>query len=315
MSYLLAFTLITSNRLLATHKDPTTSRSVSAQSNKEVISIARRASSMRPESPAFIPSSATTAPSTKTPANVFLPSLHHSIYAFAPSSGHLAGDLNTSSQSSQDCSADLKISPVLRNMENGRPVLINAVNQSTKVDVGSSQHTLTPLIALPNGGQRTLLKDCQSTAEGFVGAKSEFVSQSHGQFYSLTSNYENDQTTSPLTSFNSVASRDDPYCPLDILDSPLDQAAYGHQGLQPIKPAVLTPSAHLQQKSITTLLVSDSTYGATSGDEPRTNSWRGPGTTLGSEDATKRYLLEESAATEPVGMVDVCRLPRTSRLI
>lgn len=195
-------------------------------------------------------------------------------------------------------------------------MLINAVNQSTKVDVGSSQHTLTPLIALPNGGQRTLLEDCQSNAEGFVEAKSELVSESHGQFDSLTSsNYENDQKTYPLPSFNSVTSRDDPYCPLHILDAPLDQAAYGHQGLQPIKQAVLTPSAHIQPKSITTLLVSDSTYGATSGDEPRTNTWRDPGTTLGSEDATKRYLSEESAATEPLGTVDVCRLPRTSRLI
>lgn len=271
---------------------------------------------MRPESPAFIPSSATTAPSTKTPANVFLPSLDDSIYAFAPSSGHLAGSLNTSSQSSQDCSAELKLSPVMQNMENGRPVLINAVNQSTKLDVGSSQHTLTPLIALPNGGQRTLLEDFQSTAEGFVEAKSELVSQSHGQLDSLTSsNYGNDQTTSPLPSFNSVTSRDDPYCLLHILDAPLDQAAYGHQGLQPIKQAVLTPSAHIQPKSITTLLVSDRSYGETSGDEPRTNSWRDTGTSLGYEDATKRYLSEESAATEPVGTVDVCRLPRTSRLI
>lgn len=312
VSSFLVFKLITSNRLLATDKDPTASRSVSAQSNKEVNSIARLASSMRPESPAFVPSSATTAPSTKTPANVFLPSLDDSIYAFAPSSGHFAGDLNTSSQSSQDCSADLKLSPVIRNTENGRPVLINAVNQSTKLDVGSSQHTLTPLIPLPNGGQRTLLEDCQSTVEGFAEAKSELVSQNHGQLDSLTSsNYGNDQTTSTLPSSNSATSRDDPYSPLHILDAPLDQAAYGHQGLQPIKQAVLTPSAHIQPESITTLLVSDRSCGATSRDEPRTNSWRDPGTTLGNEDATERYLSEESAATESAGTVDVCRLPRT----
>lgn len=307
VSSFLAFKLITSNRLLATDKDPTTSRSVSAQSNKEVNSIARLASSMHPESPAFVPSSATTAPNTKTPANVFLPSLDDSIYAFAPSSGHLAGDLNTSSQSSQDCSAELKLSPVMRNMENGRPVLINAVNQSTKLYVGSSQHTLTPLIPLPNGGQRTLLEDFQSTVEGFAEAKSELVSQNHGQLDSLTSsNYGNNQRTSTLPSSNSVTSRDDPYSPLHILDAPLDQAAYGHQGLQPIKQAVLAPSAHIQPESITALLVSDRSCGATSRDEPRTNSWRDPGKTLGNEDATKRYLSEESAGT-----VDVCRLPRT----
>lgn len=303
----MAFKLITSNRLLATDKDPTTSRSVSAQSNKEANSIARLASSMRPESPAFVPSSATTAPSTKTPANVFLPSLDDSIYAFAPSSGHLAGDLNTSSQSSQDCSAEFKLSPVMRNMENGRPVLINAVNQSTKLDVGSSQHTLTPLVPLPNGGQRTLFEDCQSTVEGIAEAKSELVSQNHGQLDSLiSSNYRNDQTTSTLTSSNSVTSRDDPYSPLHILDAPLDQATYGHQGLQPIKQAVLIPSAHIQPKSVTTLLISGRSCGATSGDEPRTNSWRDPGTTLRNEDATKRSLSEEPAATESVGTADVC---------
>lgn len=262
---------------------------------------------MRPESPAFVPSSATTAPSTKTPANVFLPSLDDSIYAYAPSSGHLARDLNTSSQSSQDCSAEFKPSPVMRNMENGRPVLINAVNQSTKLDVGSSQHTLTPLVPLPNGGQRTLLEDCQSTVEGIAEAKSELVSQNHGQLDSLTSlNYRNDQTTSTLPSSNSVTSRDDPYSPLHILDAPLDQATYGHQGLQPIKQAVLIPSAHIQPKSVTTLLVSDRSCGAASGDEPRTKSWRDPGTTLGNEDATKRSLSEEPAATESVGTADVC---------
>lgn len=303
----MAFKLITSNRLLATDKDPTTSRSVSAQSNKEAKSIARLASSMRPESPAFVPSSATTAPSTKTPANVFLPSLDDSIYAFAPSSGHLAGDLNTSSQSSQDCSAEFKLSPVMRNMENGRPVLINAVNQSTKLDVGSSQHTLTPLVPLPNGGQRTLLEDCQSTVEGIAEAKSELVSQNHGQSDSLiSSNYRNDQTTSTLPSSNSVTSRDDPYSSLHILDAPLDQATYGHQWLQPIKQAALIPSAHIQPKSVTTLLISGRSCGATSGDEPRTNSWRDPGTTLGNEDATKRSLSEEPAATESVGTADVC---------
>lgn len=303
----MAFKLITSNRLLATDKDPTTSRSVSAQSNKEAKSIARLASSMRPESPAFVPSSATTAPSTKTPANVFLPSLDDSIYAFAPSSGHLAGDLNTSSQSSQDCSAEFKLSPVMRNMENGRPVLINAVNQSTKLDVGSSQHTLTPLVPLPNGGQRTLLEDCQSTVEGIAEAKSELVSQNHGQLDLLiSSNYRNDQTTSTLPSSNSVTSRDDPYSSLHILDAPLDQATYGHQWLQPIKQAVLIPSAHIQPKSVTTLLISGRSCGATSGDEPRTNSWRDPGTTLGNEDATKRSLSEEPAATESVGTADVC---------
>lgn len=307
VSSFLAFKLITSNRLLATDKDPTTSRSVSAQSNKDANSIARLASSMRPESPAFVPSSAATAPITKTPANVFLPSLDDSIYAFAPSSGHLAGDVNTSSQSSRDCSADFKLSPVMRNMENGRPVLINAVNQSTKLDVGSSQHNLTPLIPLPNGGQRPLLEDFQSTVEGIAEAKSGLVSQNHGPLDSLTSsNYGNDQTTSILPSSNSVTSRDDPYSPLHILDAPLDQATYGHQGLQPIKQAVLTPSTHIQPKSITTLLVSDMSCEATSEDEPRTNSWRDPGTTLWNEDATKLSLSEEPTATESVGTADVC---------
>ena len=264
---------------------------------------------MRPDSPAFVPSSASTAPSTKTPVNVFLPSLDHSIHAFAPSSGHLARDLNTSSQSSQDYSADLKLSPVMRNMENGRPVLLNAVNKS-KRDVGWSQHTLTPLTHLSNGGQRTLLEDCQSTVKGFVEAKSELISQNHGQFDSLTSsNYGTDQTTSTLPRSNSVKSRDNSYSPLHILDASLGQAAYRHQGLQPIRQAVLTPSAHIQPKSITTSLVTDRPCGATSGDEQRTDSWRDPGTTLGNESATKRYLSEESAATEAVGTVDVCRLP------
>lgn len=309
MSFFLAFKLITSNRLVATDEDPTTSRSVSAQSNKGVNSIARLASSMRPESPAFVPSSTMTAPSTKTPANVFLPSLDNSIYAFAPSSGHLAGGLNSSSQPSQGCPADLKFSPVMRNIENGRPVLINAVNQSTKLGVGSSQHTLTPLIPLPNGGQRTLLEACQSTVECFAESKSELISQNDGQLSSLTSsNYGNDQRTSTLPSLNSATSRDDPYSPLHILDTLPDQAAYSHQGLQPIKQAVLTPSVHIQPKI---LLASDIFCGATSGAEPRTDSWRDPGTTLENEDATKRSLSEESAASGSVGTVDVCRLPHT----
>lgn len=305
MSSFVAFELNSSNRLLATDKDPTTSRSVSAQ---EVNSIARLASSMRPESSAFVPSSITTAPSTKTPVNVFLPSLNDSIYAFAPSPGHLAEGLNPSSQRSQDCSADLKFSPVMQNIENGTPVLTSAVNQSTKLDVGSSQHTLTPLVPLPNGGQRTLFEACQSTTEVFAESKSELVPQNHDQLASLTSsNYENDQTTSTLPSSNSATSRDDPYSPLHILDTPLDQAAYGHQELQPIKQAVLIPSAHIQPKSIMTLLVSDRSCGATSGDEPRTSSWRDPGTSLENEDVTKGSLSEESAGTESAGTVDVCR--------
>lgn len=260
-----------------------------------------------------MPSSTTTAPSIKTPANVFLPSLDDSIYAFAPSSGHLAGGLNPSSQPSQDCSA---FSPVMQNTENGRPVLVSAANQSTKQDVGLSQHTLTSLIPLPNSGQRTLLEACQSTTEGFAESKIGLVPQNHGQLTSPSlSNYGNGQTTSTLPSSNSATSRDDPYSPLHILDIPLDQAAYGHQGLQPIKQAVRTPSVHIQPKSIKTLLVSDRSCGATSGGEPRTSSWKDPGTTLGNEAATKRSLSEESAATESVGTVDVCGLPAPSQLI
>lgn len=259
-----------------------------------------------------MPSSTTTAPSTKTPANVFLPSLDDSIYAFAPSSGHLAGGLNPSSQPSQDCSA---FSPVIQNTENGRPVLISAVNQSKKQDVGLSQHTLTPLIPLPNGGQRTLLEPCQSST-GFAESKVGLVSQNYGQLTSpLLSNYGNDQITSTLPSSNSATSRDDPYSPLHILDIPLDQAAYGHQGLQSVKQAVRTQFAHIQPKSTTTLLVSDRSCGATSGGEPRTSSWKDPGTILGNEAVTKRSLSEESAATESVGTVDVCGLPAPSQLI
>lgn len=303
MSSFFAFKFITSNRILATDKDL---RSVSAQSNKEVNSRARLASSMRAESPAFVPSSTTTAPSTKTPANVFLPSLDDSIYALAPSSGPVAEGSNTSTQASQACSADLKFSPVMQNIENGRPVLISAVNQSTKLDVGWSQHTLTPLIPLPNGRQQTLLDACQSTAEGFAESKSELVLQNHGQLASLASSNYGNQTTSTLPTSNSATSRDDPYSPLHILDTPLDQAAYGHQELQPIKQAVLTPSAHIKPKSITTLLVSNRSYGATSGGEPSTDSWRDLGITLGNEDATERSLSEESAATDSEGTVDVC---------
>lgn len=194
-------------------------------------------------------------------------------------------------------------------MENGRPVLFNAVNQS-ELDVGRSQHILTPFIPLSNVGQRTLLEDCQSTVKGFLEANSELVSQNHGQLNSLTlSNYGNDQTTSTLPRFNPVTSRDISYSLLHILDAPLGQAAYCYQGLQPIKQAVLTPSAHIQSKSITTPLITNRSYGATSGDKSKTDSWRDPGTTLGNENATKRYLSEKSAAMEAVGTVDVCRLP------
>lgn len=195
------------------------------------------------------------------------------------------------------------------NMENGRSVLLNAVNKS-RGDVGGSQHTLTPLTHLSNGGQRTLLEDCQSTVKGFVEAKSELISQRHGQFDSLTSsNYGTDQTTSTLPRSNSVKSRDNSCSPLHILDASLGQAAYRHRGMQQIRQAVLPPSAHIQPNSITASLVTDRSCGETSGDKQRTNSWGDPGTTLVSENATKRYLSEESAATEAVGTVDVCRLP------
>lgn len=300
----MAFELIHSNRLVATDDVLTTSRSVSAQSNKEVNSIARLASSMRPESPAFIPSSITTAPSTKAPANIFLPSLDHSIHAFVPFSSRFAGGSNSPSQPSKDSSADLKLSPVIQNIENGRPVLISALNQSTKLDFDSSQHTLTPLIPLPNGGQQSLLEARQSTAEGFVESKSEVIQQSHGQLAPLISpNYGNAQTSSSLPGSNSSTSRADP-SPLHILDTPLDQAAYGHQGLQPIKQAVLTPSAHIQPKSIAAPVISDRYYGATSGGETMTNFWIEPGTTLGNENATT--ISEKFTATESVGTVDVC---------
>lgn len=264
---------------------------------------------MRPESPAFVPSSITTATSTKAPANIFLPSLDHSIHAFAPFSGHFAGGSNSPSQPSQDCSADLKFSPVMQNIENGRPVLIGAVNQSTKLDFDSSQHALTPLIPLPNGGQQSLLEACQSTAEGFVESKNEGILQSHGQLAPLIpSNYGNPQTSSPLPSSNSSTSTADP-SPLHILDTPLDQAAYVHQGLQPIKQAVLIPSTHIQPKSIAAPVISDRYYGATSGGESMANFWIEPGTTLENENATT--ISEESTATESVATVDVRQLIRT----
>lgn len=305
----MAFKLIPSNRFLATDEVLTTSRNVSAQSNKEVNRIARPASSMRPESPAFVPSSIVTAPSTKTPANIFLPSLDHSIHAFTPSSGHFAGVLNPPSQPSQDCSADLKCS-VMQNIENGRPVLVGAVDQSTKLDFDSSQHTLTPLIPMPNNGQQTLLEAGQSTAEGFVESKSEVVSQNDGQLAPLiSSKYGNGQTSSPLPGANSSTSGDDPYSPLHILDTPLEQAPYVHQGLQPIKQAALTQSAHIQPKSIATPVINDRSYGETSEGESRTYSWREPGTASGNENATT--LLQESTATESGGTVEVCQLLRT----
>lgn len=264
---------------------------------------------MRPESPAFVPSSITTVPSTKAPVNVFLPSLDHSIHALAPFSVHVAKGSNSPSKASQDCSADLKFSPVMQNIENGRPVLIGAANQSTKLDFGSSRHTLTPLIPLPNGGQQCLLESCQSTAEGFVKSKSEVISQSHGQFAPLTSsNYGNAQTSSPLPCSNSSISRAD-LSPLHILDTPLDQAPYAHHGLQPIKQAVLSPSPHIQPKSIAAPVISDRYYGATSGCETMANVWIEPWTTLGNEKTTT--VREKSAATESVGTVDVCQLLRT----
>lgn len=265
---------------------------------------------MRPESPAFVPSSITAAPSPKTPANIFLPSLDHSIHAFAPSSGHSAGGLNPPSQLSQDCFADLKFSPVMQNIENGRPMLLSAANQSTKLDFDSSQHTLTSLIPLPNGSQQTFSEACQSTAEGFGESRSEVVSQSHGHLSPLiSSNYGNGQTSSSLSDSNSSTSRDVPCSPLHILDIPLDQAAYGHQGLQPIKQAVLTPSAHIQPNSIVTPFIFDRSYGATSKGESRTNCGREPGTTLGNENATA--FSEESTATGSIETVDVCQLLRT----
>lgn len=304
--FLFGLQLIPSNRLLATDEAPATSKSISAQLSKEGNSIARLASSMRPESPAFVPSCITTTPSTKAPLNIFLPSLDHSIHAFAPSSVHF---VNHPSQTSQDCSADLKFSPVMQNIENGRPMLIGAVDQSTKLEVDSSQHTLPPLSILPNGGQQSLLEACPFAAEDFVESKSEVVSQGRDQLAPLiSSNYGNGQTSSNLPGSNSDTSRNDPYSPLHILDTHLDHATYGHQRLQPIKQAVLTPSTHIQPKSIATPDLSDRSYRATPGGESRMNSRSEPGTTLENEDTTKQSLSEESIATESVRIVDVCQL-------
>lgn len=295
----LVFKLILSNRLLATDQVLTTSRNVSAQSNREVNSIPRLASSMRPESPVFVPSSIVTAPSTKTPDNIFLPSLDHSIHATTPSSGHFAEDLNPPSQPSQNCSVDLKFSPVMKNIENGRPVLIGAANQSKKLDFDSSKHCLIPLIPLRNDDEQSLLEAYQSTTESFVESKSEVVSQNHGQLAPLISlNCGNGQTYSLLPGSNSSTSGDDPYSRLHILDTPLDQSAYGHQVLELIKP-----------KAIATTVISARLCGATSEGDSRTYSWREPGSILGNETAIN--LSEESTATESGGTVEVGQLLRT----
>lgn len=126
-------------------------RNVSVQSDKEnnlelpLAGKARRISSMRPDSPAFVPS---VPPRAKKPArtnsSVFLPSLGNSIFASTSSPDQLSRSVKSLHHASS--------SQIGYSLETSRPILVSSENQSTVPIIKVKEHSNStrPHLLQPN---------------------------------------------------------------------------------------------------------------------------------------------------------------------